>query len=85
VVLIALRALREVMRDLKPLLVGMVAGLASFSTQNIADDTLSGHPVGAMLWLFAALIVAIARQIDAETQPSRRSEVGTLSRPSYFP
>ena len=62
VTLIALRATRHVATELTPLLVGMVAGLASLSTQNLADDTFAGHSIGAMLWLFAALIIAIARR-----------------------
>ncbi|MDQ6869162.1 MAG: O-antigen ligase family protein [Pseudomonadota bacterium] len=77
IVMIALRAMREVaveMRevavDMKPLLVGIVAGLASLATQNLADEPLAGHAVSGMLWLFAALIVAIARYIQAETRSS---------------
>jgi hypothetical protein len=68
IVRIALRAMREVATELKPLLVGVVAGLASLATQALADDPLAGHAVGGTLWLFAALIVAIARNIQAETQ-----------------
>jgi hypothetical protein len=72
VVLIALRAMREVAPDLKPLLLGMPAGLASLATQNIADDNLAGHSISATLWLFAALIIAIARQVRPQTRLSRR-------------
>jgi hypothetical protein len=72
IVMIALRAIREVPIDLKPVLVGMVAGLASLATQNLADDTFAGHAISAMLWLFAALIIAIARYIQAEMRPARR-------------
>ena len=67
-VMIALRAMRQVATDLKPLLVGIVAGLASLATQNLADDTLGGHAISAMLWLLAGLIVAAARYIQAETR-----------------
>jgi hypothetical protein len=70
IVMIALRAMREVSTDLKPLLVGIVAGLASLATQGLADDPLAGHAVTGTLWLFAALIVAIARDIQAETRSS---------------
>jgi O-Antigen ligase len=70
IVMIALRAMREVAVDMKPLLVGIVAGLASLATQNLADGPLAGHAVSGMLWLFAALIVAIARYIQAETRSS---------------
>jgi len=65
IVMIALRAMRDVVIDMKPLLVGIVAGIASLATQNIADAPMAGHAVSAMLWLFAALIVAIARYCPA--------------------
>jgi hypothetical protein len=68
IVMIALRAMRKVATDLKPLLVGIVAGLASLATQCLADDPLAGHAVGGTLWLFAGLIIAVARYIRAETQ-----------------
>jgi hypothetical protein len=71
-VLVAIRAMREVAPDLKPLLLGIPAGLASLAIQNIADDNLAGHSISATLWLFAALIIAIARQVRAENQPSGR-------------
>ena len=74
IVMIALRAMREVATDLKPLLVGIVAGLASLATQGLADDPLAGHAVSGTLWLFAALIVAIARYIQAETRSSSTGE-----------
>jgi hypothetical protein len=70
IVMIALRAMREVSVDLKPLLVGIVAGLASLATQSLADIPLAGHAISGILWLFAALIVAIARYIQAETRSS---------------
>jgi O-Antigen ligase len=79
VVTIGLRSMRQVPVDMKPLLVGMVAGLAALATQSIADGPLAGHAVGGTLWLFVALIIAIARHAQAETQPSRR--MGAL-RPS---
>jgi hypothetical protein len=72
IVMIALRTMRDAATDLKPLLVGMVAGFAALATQNLADDTLGAHAIGAMVWLFAALIIAVARHMQAETQPSRR-------------
>jgi O-antigen ligase len=68
IVMIGLRAMSEAPIDLKPLLVGIVAGLASLATQNLADDTLAGHAVSATLWLFVSLIVALARYIQAETR-----------------
>jgi hypothetical protein len=70
IVMIALRAMREVAIDLKPLLVGIVAGLASLATQSLSDIPMSAHAVSGLAWLFAALIVAIARDIQVELRPS---------------
>ncbi len=80
IVMIALRAMREVATDLKPLLVGIVAGLAGLATQNIADDTLAGHAVSGMLWLFAALIVAVARYTQPGMSPSAGQGARSLDR-----
>lgn len=68
IVMIAFRSMREVALDVKPLLVGMVAGLAALATQSLADEPLAGHAVSGLLWLFSALIVAIARYIQTETR-----------------
>jgi hypothetical protein len=68
IVMIALRTIKDVAGELKPLLVGIVAGLASLATQNIADDTLAGHAINGTLWLFAALTIAAARHIQAGAQ-----------------
>ena len=70
IVAIGLRSTREVAVEMKPLLVGMIAGLAALTTQCIADGPLAGHAVSGTLWLFAALIVAIRRYSQAETRPS---------------
>jgi hypothetical protein len=70
IVMIALRATREVATDLKTLLVGTVAGLASLATQNLSDIPMAGHAVSGLLWLFAALIVAIARDVQVEPRAS---------------
>jgi hypothetical protein len=69
IVMIALDSMSEVAADMKPLLAGMVAGLAALATQSIADGPLAGHAVGGTLWLFAALIVAVRRFSPAETRP----------------
>jgi hypothetical protein len=50
------------------LLVGIAAGLVSLATQNLFDDTLGGHAISVMLWLF--LIIAAARYTQTETQSS---------------
>jgi len=73
IVMIALRAMREVAPDMKPLLVGIVGGLASLATQDLADDALAPHAISAMVWLFAALIVASARYCC----PASRSSAST--------
>jgi hypothetical protein len=77
IVTIALRAMKEVALDMKPLLVGMVAGVASLATQSLSDEPMSGHAVSGTLWLFAALIVVIARYTKAQklsTSAGRRPE-----------
>jgi O-antigen ligase len=68
IVMIALRAVKEVSADMKPLLVGMVAGLASLATQSLGDGPLAGHAIGGTLWLFAAMIIVIRRHSPAETR-----------------
>ena len=68
VVMIALRLVRGVSMEMRPLLVGMVAGLAALATQSIADGPLAGHAVSGTLWLFAALIVVIGRFSRAESK-----------------
>jgi O-Antigen ligase len=70
IVVIALGSMRQAAVDLKPLLVGMVAGLSALAIQSIADGPLAGHAVGGALWLFAALIVAIGHGNLAETRPA---------------
>jgi hypothetical protein len=70
IVMIGLRAMSEVATDLKPPLVGIVAGLTSLATQSLGDGPLAGHAVGGLLWLFVGLIIAIARDIQAEPLPS---------------
>jgi O-antigen ligase len=70
IVMIAFGSMREIAADMKPLLVGMVAGFAAVATQSIADGPLAGHAVSGTLWLFAALIVAIRRFGQAETRPA---------------
>ncbi len=66
IVMIALRLTREVAVGMKPLTVGMVAGVASLATQSLSDEPMSGHAVSGTLWVFAALIVVIARYTQAQ-------------------
>ena len=89
VVVVALRLVREVSMEMRPLLVGMVAGLAALATQSIADGPLAGHAVSGTLWLFAALIVVIGRFNRAEPRPVPAGEeralvqLETKSHPPY--
>ena len=75
--MIALRSTRDVGADMKPLLVGMIAGLAALATQSIADGPLAGHAVSGTLWLFAALIFVIRRYSLDETRPSTAGGTNT--------
>ena len=70
ILMIALDKMKEATEDIKPLLVGMVAGLGALATQSIADEPVAGHPVACVAWLFAALIIALARGAKAETRSS---------------
>lgn len=69
IVIIGLNSVREIAADMKPLVIGMVAGLAALATQSIADGPLAGHAVGGTMWLFAALIVAVRRLTPNTTRP----------------
>jgi hypothetical protein len=81
---IAMRAMRESATDLKPLLVGTVAGFVSLATQNLADHTLGGHSISAMLWLLVSLIVVVARyDTRAETQSYPASGHAAPIRPRF--
>lgn len=81
VILIGLRAIRDAPVDTKPLLVGMVAGVASLATQSLADEPTQGHAVSGMFWLFLALIVAIARQ----TRPDEGASLAAVLAPGGPP
>lgn len=70
IAMIAFRAMREAGTEMKPLLVGIVAGLVSLAVQSIADAPTAGHAVSASLWLFAALAVSIGREVQAGTRPA---------------
>jgi O-antigen ligase len=83
VVLIAIRAMKEAAADLKPLLVGIVAGFASLATQNVADDSLGSHAIPAMLWLFVSLIVVVARNIQADAHSYPAGGHAALVRPRF--
>jgi O-antigen ligase len=62
-VVIGLRHVRAAEMERKLLLVGMIGGLASVAVHNLGDP-FGTHMVWAMLWLYAALIIAISRQLD---------------------
>ena len=61
IVVFALRAMRRVEKDMKVLLVGIVVGMASLAAQDLADDAFAPHAISALVWLFAALVIVIAR------------------------
>lgn len=66
---IALRTIKQAPTEMRPLLVGIAAGLASLATQSIADEPMAGHAISTSLWLFAALVAAAARQVPAVRGP----------------
>jgi hypothetical protein len=68
-VMVALRAIKAVESEMKVLLVGIVGGLAALATQNLADNGFGGHSINALFWLFAGLIIAIARRTPVERAP----------------
>ena len=74
-VMIALRATRKAAAEMKPLLVGMIAGLASLATQSVGDIPTAGHSVSGLLWLFLALIVAIARSAQSNDAVPQRENM----------
>jgi hypothetical protein len=69
-VLVALRAMRAADAEMKVLLVGIVGGLAGLAVQNLADNALGGHAINAMFWLFAGLIITIARDVQVKLDRS---------------
>ncbi len=84
IVMIALRSIRAAEREMKVLLVAMVASMASVAV-HLLGDGLAGHSTSAMLWLYAGLIVAIARQVHADralpllSRGSGRAVAGALT------
>jgi O-antigen ligase len=62
---IAFRSMRAAQAEMKLLLVGIVGALASIAMHNLGDG-FGGHTNAAMIWLYAGLIVAIARRVRAE-------------------
>jgi hypothetical protein len=66
--MIALRSAREADPEMKPLLVGITVGLVSWAAQNLGDH-FGYHVAGAVFWLYAGLIVAIARQALPRPKP----------------
>jgi hypothetical protein len=64
-VLMALHAIKTAETQKKILLVGIVGALASILTQNFADNVFGGRAINATFWVFAALIVLIAREVQA--------------------
>jgi O-antigen ligase len=61
----AFRSMRAAQAEMKLLLVGIVGALASIAMHNLGDG-FGGHANAAMIWLYAGLIVALARRVRAE-------------------
>jgi hypothetical protein len=68
IVMTAFRSMRAAETEMKLVLVGMVAALGSIAIHNLGD-AFQGHVTSAMLWLYAGLIVAISRRVQAECAP----------------
>ncbi len=66
---LGLRLSREKAVEMKPLLAGMIAGLAAVAAQSFGDGPLAGHSVSGTSWLFAALIVILSRNRMAQSPP----------------
>lgn len=81
VVMVAFSAMRAADTEMKVLLVGMVAGIASVATQNIADDPLGGHAGNVLLWLVSGVIVAAVRHHQAvpQARPAPRLRAAVAS------
>jgi hypothetical protein len=85
----AFRHMRVAGTEAKLLLVGIVSALGGIAVHNFGDP-FGGHPIQAMLWLYAGLIFAICRSARAEPalrmarDPLRNvSRVGTLTAPNH--
>jgi O-antigen ligase len=65
VVATAFHWMRVADQEAKLVLVGIVAALASIAVHNLGDPFQS-HVTSAMLWLYAALVVATSRRVEAE-------------------
>ncbi len=68
IVMTAFRSLRAAEAEMKLVLVGIVAALASIAVHNLGDP-FQGHVTSCMLWFYAGLIVAISRRVQAERAP----------------
>lgn len=83
IAMIALRAIKDMPADMKPLLIGMLAGLASLAMQSLGDGPMAGHAVSGLLWLFAALIVALCRYGPAAQTPIPIADAAVVSGGRY--
>lgn len=61
----AWRVMRPAEAEMKLVLVGAMGAFASIAVHNLGDG-FGGHANSALLWLYAGLIIAIARQVQAE-------------------
>jgi len=65
IVMTALRSMKAADSEVKLVLVGIVAALASVAIHNFGDP-FQCHVNSAMLWLYAGVAVAISRRVGAE-------------------
>jgi hypothetical protein len=79
IAMIALRTMREASIELKPLLVGMIAGVASLATQSLSDVPMAGHAVSGVLWLYAALVIAGTLFVRSESSARLQAVDGLRS------
>lgn len=77
----ALRHMRAAGTGSKLLLVGIVSALGGIAIHNFGDP-FGGHPTRAMLWLYAGLIFATCRRVQA--QPARPSSAHKSSWSAAF-
>jgi hypothetical protein len=84
IVIAALRSLRAAEPEVKILLAGLVGSLTSIAIHNLGDG-MGGHSTTAMLWLYAGLIVATVRRVQAapalSTPPHRAARNPVITGP----
>jgi O-antigen ligase len=75
-VISAFRSMRAADTEMKLILVGVVASLASIAVANLAEP-FGGHAIHAMLWLYAALSIALARSVHTTDRIAATAHAST--------